>query len=112
MKPKVKYELEFPIHSSPQLLYQYIITPSGLSEWFSDNVNSRGEFFTFERRNVGRAVHAFLGLGLVHKQGSHHGARHRATCEGGHVLAFNSKRFVDGQLCTFIQTTLNGQGGW
>ena len=24
MKPKVKYELEFPIHSSPQLLYQYI----------------------------------------------------------------------------------------
>ena len=47
MKPKVKYELEFPIHSSPQLLYQYIITPSGLSEWFADNVNSRGEFFTF-----------------------------------------------------------------
>mgnify|MGYP000352491519 FL=1 len=47
MKPKVKYELEFPIHSSPQLLYQYISTPSGLSEWFADNVNSRGEFFTF-----------------------------------------------------------------
>jgi uncharacterized protein YndB with AHSA1/START domain len=47
MKPKVKYELEFPIHSSPQLLYQYIITPSGLSEWFSDNVNSRGEYYTF-----------------------------------------------------------------
>jgi hypothetical protein len=47
MKPKVKYELEFPIHSSPQLLYQYIHTPSGLSEWFADNVNSRGEFYTF-----------------------------------------------------------------
>ena len=47
MKTKVKYELEFPIHSSPQLLYQYIITPSGLSEWFSDNVNSRGEYYTF-----------------------------------------------------------------
>ena len=47
MKPKVKYELEFAIHSSPQLLYQYIITPSGLSEWFADNVNSRGEFYTF-----------------------------------------------------------------
>jgi hypothetical protein len=47
MKQKVKYELEFPIHSSPQLLYQYIITPSGLSEWFSDNVNSRGEYYTF-----------------------------------------------------------------
>lgn len=44
---KVKYELEFPINSSPQLLYQYISTPSGLSEWFADNVNSRGEQFTF-----------------------------------------------------------------
>ena len=39
--------MEFPIHSSPQLLYQYISTPSGLSEWFADNVNSRGELFTF-----------------------------------------------------------------
>ena len=47
MDPKVRYEIEFPINSSPQLLYQYISTPSGLSEWFADNVNSRGEFFTF-----------------------------------------------------------------
>ena len=47
MENKVKYELEFPIHSSPQLLYQYISTPSGLSEWFADDVNSRGEYFTF-----------------------------------------------------------------
>jgi uncharacterized protein YndB with AHSA1/START domain len=47
MDLKSRYELEFPINSSPQLLYQYISTPSGLSEWFADNVNSRGEFFTF-----------------------------------------------------------------
>lgn len=47
MDDKIKYELEFQITSSPQLLYQYISTPSGLSEWFADNVNSRGEFFTF-----------------------------------------------------------------
>ncbi len=47
MDAKVRYELEFPLNSSPQLLYQYISTPSGLSEWFADNVNSRGEFFTF-----------------------------------------------------------------
>ncbi len=47
MDDKVKFELEFPIHASPQLLYQYISTPSGLSEWFADNVNSRGELFTF-----------------------------------------------------------------
>ena len=48
MEVKIKYELEFPINSSPQLLYQYISTPSGLSEWFADNVNSRGEIFTFQ----------------------------------------------------------------
>ena len=47
MITKVRYEIEFPINSSPQLLYQYISTPSGLQEWFADNVNSRGEFFTF-----------------------------------------------------------------
>ncbi|TQD39096.1 START-like domain-containing protein [Haloflavibacter putidus] len=47
MTTKTKYELEFPIQASPSLLYQYISTPSGLSEWFADNVNSRGEVFTF-----------------------------------------------------------------
>ena len=47
MDTKVRYEIEFAVNSSPQLLYQYISTPSGLSEWFADNVNSRGEFFTF-----------------------------------------------------------------
>ena len=47
MELKIRYELEIPINSSPSLLYQYISTPSGLSEWFADNVNSRGEFFTF-----------------------------------------------------------------
>lgn len=47
MQDKIKFEMEFPIHASPQLLFQYISTPSGLSEWFADNVNSRGEVFTF-----------------------------------------------------------------
>ena len=47
MDDKIKYELEFPIQASPQLLYQYISTPSGLSEWYADNVNSRGELYTF-----------------------------------------------------------------
>lgn len=47
MENKIRYELEFPLNSSPQLLYQYISTPSGLQEWFADDVNSRGEFFTF-----------------------------------------------------------------
>jgi uncharacterized protein YndB with AHSA1/START domain len=47
MELKVRYEIEIPINSSPSLLYPYLSTPSGLSEWFADNVNSRGEYFTF-----------------------------------------------------------------
>ncbi|MCB0398058.1 MAG: SRPBCC domain-containing protein [Winogradskyella sp.] len=47
MDDKEKYEMEFVIQASPTLIYQYISTPSGLSEWFADNVNSRGELFTF-----------------------------------------------------------------
>lgn len=44
---KVKYELEFPVHASPNMLYQYLATPSGLQEWFADKVNSRGKVMTF-----------------------------------------------------------------
>ena len=47
MDLKVKLELEFPIQASPQMLYQYISSASGLSEWFADNVNSRGIIFSF-----------------------------------------------------------------
>ena len=47
MTEKIKFQIEFVIQSSPQMLYQYLATPSGLSEWFADNVNSRGEKFTF-----------------------------------------------------------------
>jgi uncharacterized protein YndB with AHSA1/START domain len=47
MDEKEKYEMEFVIQASPSLIYTYISTPSGLSEWFADNVNSRGELFTF-----------------------------------------------------------------
>ncbi|MEK9957879.1 MAG: START-like domain-containing protein [Flavobacteriaceae bacterium] len=47
MSLKTKFRLEIDFHASPQLLFQYLSTPSGLSEWFADNVNSRGELFTF-----------------------------------------------------------------
>ncbi|MDA0794491.1 MAG: START-like domain-containing protein [Bacteroidetes bacterium] len=47
MSIKKSFTIEYDFHASPQLLYQYLSTPSGLSEWFADNVNSRGELFTF-----------------------------------------------------------------
>ncbi len=47
MTDRIQFEMEFPIQVSQRLLYQYLSTPSGLSEWFADNVNSRGEKFIF-----------------------------------------------------------------
>lgn len=47
MSIKKSFSIEYDFHASPQLLFQYLSTPSGLSEWFADNVNSRGELFTF-----------------------------------------------------------------
>ena len=47
MTTKTAFSIEYDFQSSPQLLFQYLSTPSGLSEWFADNVNSRGEDYTF-----------------------------------------------------------------
>ena len=44
---KVKFEIEVPIHASPNMLYQYISSPSNLQEWFADKVNSRGKIYSF-----------------------------------------------------------------
>jgi len=47
MTTKTAFSIEYDFQLSPQLLFQYLSTPSGLSEWFADNVNSRGEDYTF-----------------------------------------------------------------
>ena len=44
---KIKYEIEFIINTSPKILYNFLLTPSGLSEWFSDDVNIRNNVYTF-----------------------------------------------------------------
>ena len=43
----IKYTLEFPIKSSVSVLFNAISTPDGLSEWFADNVNWKGNTYTF-----------------------------------------------------------------
>jgi uncharacterized protein YndB with AHSA1/START domain len=53
MSKKVKVELEFAIHASPSMIFQYLTTPSGLAGWFADDVNSRGKIFTFIWNDVG-----------------------------------------------------------
>jgi START-like superfamily domain len=42
-----KFEIEFPIHASPYIIYSFISSPAGLSEWFADNVNIRNDEYTF-----------------------------------------------------------------
>ncbi len=44
---KIKYELEFILNTSTSILYKCMTTPSGLSEWFADNVNVKGDDYTF-----------------------------------------------------------------
>ena len=47
MSDKVEYQMEFEVKSSINVLYNMISTPSGLSEWFADNVNIKKDVFTF-----------------------------------------------------------------
>lgn len=47
MAKKQKYELEFEIHCTPRILFNFLSTPSGLSEWFADNVNVKDGVYSF-----------------------------------------------------------------
>lgn len=44
---KVKYELEYLLNTSIKVLDTIVSTPSGLSEWFADDVNIKDDVFTF-----------------------------------------------------------------
>lgn len=48
MSNKQKYQLEFEIKTSPRILYNYLSTPSGLEEWFADNVSVSDGIYTFK----------------------------------------------------------------
>jgi hypothetical protein len=47
MSELIKYTLEFPIQSSINILYLRLSTPSGLAEWFADDVLIKDNVFTF-----------------------------------------------------------------
>ena len=46
-EPNGKFEMEFVVHSSAEMLYEFLSTPSGLSEWFCDDLNIRNGIYTF-----------------------------------------------------------------
>ena len=47
MLKKRRIVLEYVFRTSPDLLFEFISSPSGLSEWFADNVNVSGDIYTF-----------------------------------------------------------------
>lgn len=46
-EPAGKFEMEFVVHASAEMLYEFLSTPSGLSEWFCDDLNIRNGIYTF-----------------------------------------------------------------
>ena len=47
MSKKVLYTLEYPVRCSPRILYDFLITPAGLQEWFADKVDERDNIYSF-----------------------------------------------------------------
>ena len=45
---KVKYTKEYIVKASNKIIYNCLATPSGLSEWFADDVNIRDDVYTFK----------------------------------------------------------------
>ncbi len=48
MAKKQKFQKEFEMHCSPRILFNYLSTPSGLSEWFADDVKVNDGLYTFK----------------------------------------------------------------
>jgi uncharacterized protein YndB with AHSA1/START domain len=47
VKTNTTIELEFTLNTSPSILFNRLSTPSGLAEWFADDVNLNGNVFSF-----------------------------------------------------------------
>lgn len=44
---KTQFEIEFLLKTSPRVLEDKLMTPSGLGEWFADKVNANGNIYDF-----------------------------------------------------------------
>ena len=47
MTSKQLYTLEYPVRSSPAILFEFLSTPAGLQEWFAEKVDERDGVFSF-----------------------------------------------------------------
>ncbi len=64
---RIKIELEYPLRSSPTIIYQYISNPSGLQSWFADHVGVKsGTQYVFQWED-GTKTEANLVKNVVNK---------------------------------------------
>ena len=47
MTDKTKIQLEYVLNCSPKVLFNWLSTASGLTEWFADDVKVKGKIYTF-----------------------------------------------------------------
>jgi hypothetical protein len=69
MSEKIKFEQEYLLKTSPKVLNSMMMTPSGLSEWFSDDVNIKDDIYTFywdgseeKARLLGKKANEYIKL--------------------------------------------------
>lgn len=47
MAEKIKFHLEYEIKSSPKILYNFLLEPNALSQWFADGVTQKENLYSF-----------------------------------------------------------------
>ncbi len=47
MSGRNEYKVEFPLQAKPELVYNYLVDPSGLTSWFAEDVTVNGETYEF-----------------------------------------------------------------
>jgi uncharacterized protein YndB with AHSA1/START domain len=47
MSKKSIFTLEYPVRCSPSILFEFLISPAGLQEWFAEKVDEREGIYSF-----------------------------------------------------------------
>lgn len=47
MSKKVLFTLEYPVRCSPSILYEFLVNPAALQEWFAEKVDEKDGIFSF-----------------------------------------------------------------
>lgn len=45
--PKKKFQVEFVFKASPNILYGFLVSPTGMAQWFADSVDTDGNIYIF-----------------------------------------------------------------